>query len=723
MGIWQFPPKYNPAYKNEALVARVKELWETNHSVRDMHSTLLDEGFEVEERSLTRIRQKNGWLLRQDPVHFKNKSVAAAEAYSPEGDLGDDGGVRGEMGDEEEASGTPDFGNDAAAALANIDFTQDQAEAFQEARKRALAAEAEEKKVTKKRRRWMKPRAGLPADPPGPPRFPSELSLTECKGVLQLDAATYKDVRAKFNRLCEEEGVVKKTIAGPHKWEAMKQQLIRESMHLRGLFWDGLDMDQRNLALDLICCDVTKNIRQAGSRMMLHEARNILGLNPTTGRWVRFHFQKILAEDHFGGKILAGEEHWHELVARWLHESPILQPIRPSMDSVYASDAMQKRKAIQVVARDAMKRYRDADVRGLLSLLLERDPDQQDDQRDAQGETDHEAGGDGGPADMTGFDNSAFGEDEAAQIAAQLSMGTTDNADQSSQLAIPADTQGPPAPPVPPKRKRGRPRKVPQPDPAQPDPAQPDPVRPDPVPEDGSSEPPVKKRRGRKSQRLPQEVAMAIYAHSQARFLPPDAAGGESSFASVEPEATSSFTSPAQQGTSNQQHYALTPAPASASVPVPASSSTQAQASTATPVQTDVQLQPEGQNLARARAQTQAQAQVQPPIQPQASAQAAPAAQRTTIATYFRLSPSSTVPGVPSMWIATLSSRSIEELRSKAVMRAPGARCVVIDGIVKDGMGGEVPLPIPGDTELGAYLDHMQEIHGPPTFSVVLAKG
>jgi hypothetical protein len=92
------------------------------------------------------------------------------------------------------------------------------------------------------------------------------------------------------------------------------------------------------------------------------------------------------------------------------------------------------------------------------------------------------------------------------------------------------------------------------------------------------------------------------------------------------------------------------------------------------------------------------------------------------MAIFFRLQPTSTVSDAPLMWVATLTSRSVEELRSKAVARSPGAMCVVIEGIIKDGMGGEVPLPIPGDTELGAYLDHMQETRGPPTFSVELVE-
>lgn len=664
-------------------MARIRELWETNHQARDMISVLQDEGFEVQERDVNRIRQKNGWLLRIDAARPKRKRRASQPQSSPEEPSADEAEAEEENGEGgEDTTASPGFGEETPAALGDLDLTQAQAAAFQQARKQAIAADAEEKRATKKRRRWLKGRAGLPADPPGPPRFPSELSLTECKAVLALDAATYKDVRAKFRRICEEEGIVKKTLAGPHKWEAVKLQLVRGDMHLRGVFWDSLDVEQKNLALDLVCCDVTKGMRQEGSRMMLHEARNILGLNPKMGRDVRAHLHAILAEDRFVGKIVAGEEHWNALVQRWLAESRIMQPIAASLDGLDPGFA-QKKKAIDVVARDAMKRFRDAEVRGLAYQTAE---DGQDDQQDAHGETDHEAGGDNNSMamDMSAFDDT-FND---AQIAEQLSMettGTSNPTETTNPVIILPNDQGPAPPPPPQKKKRGRPRKQQPPAP-------------------GEAAASARKHRGRQSKRIPDEEALAIYAHSQARFLPPEGAS-----ASAEPEVGGEAAALGQVGSAGQLQFTLVPTAAPVSAPV--SSPTQSRASatsssTATPP----------------RARTQPAAQSLAPARPQA---APPTTTSQTTAIYFRLRPSSTVSGVPAVWIATLPSRhfSVAELRAEAVVKCPGAVCVAVDGIVKPGGAGggeEVPLPVHGDAELGAYLDHVMEVGWPPTFAVEL---
>ncbi len=61
---WDFPSKQNPAHKNSALVARVRELWEKNTSQKDMLRQLNEEGFDIKERELMRVRAKNRWLLR-----------------------------------------------------------------------------------------------------------------------------------------------------------------------------------------------------------------------------------------------------------------------------------------------------------------------------------------------------------------------------------------------------------------------------------------------------------------------------------------------------------------------------------------------------------------------------------------------------------------------------------------------------------------------------------
>jgi hypothetical protein len=61
----EFPSKQNPAHKNVELVERVKQLWERNTSQREMLRILNEEdGFDIKERELMRVRAKNRWLLR-----------------------------------------------------------------------------------------------------------------------------------------------------------------------------------------------------------------------------------------------------------------------------------------------------------------------------------------------------------------------------------------------------------------------------------------------------------------------------------------------------------------------------------------------------------------------------------------------------------------------------------------------------------------------------------
>lgn len=90
----------------------------------------------------------------------------------------------------------------------------------------------------------------------------------------------------------------------------------------------------------------------------------------------------------------------------------------------------------------------------------------------------------------------------------------------------------------------------------------------------------------------------------------------------------------------------------------------------------------------------------------------------TAYAVYFRAHPSSTfIPSEP-LWIATMSSKSVQELRQAATDKLPGAACVRIEGIVKDGSGGEIPLVINTDEHLAAFFSYT--LGETPTFSVLL---
>lgn len=83
---WAFPSKQNPAHRNDALVARTRELWEKNTTQKDMVGILQAEGFTVTERELMRLRSKHRLLLREanasrttpvDDVHPLPESVSA----------------------------------------------------------------------------------------------------------------------------------------------------------------------------------------------------------------------------------------------------------------------------------------------------------------------------------------------------------------------------------------------------------------------------------------------------------------------------------------------------------------------------------------------------------------------------------------------------------------------------------------------------------------------
>ncbi|CAH0029590.1 unnamed protein product [Clonostachys rhizophaga] len=87
------------------------------------------------------------------------------------------------------------------------------------------------------------------------------------------------------------------------------------------------------------------------------------------------------------------------------------------------------------------------------------------------------------------------------------------------------------------------------------------------------------------------------------------------------------------------------------------------------------------------------------------------------VAAYFRLHHASGFPTVP-LWIATMNEPSVMEVRKIVSDRHPDAFCARIEGIVKGGMGVELPLKIEDDEELRAYMSHLQG--AAPTFRVQL---
>ncbi|KAF3384332.1 hypothetical protein F1880_001997 [Penicillium rolfsii] len=356
---WGFPSKQNPAHKNVDLVARVKELWEHNTNQRDMLRILNEEGFTIKERELMRVRAKNRWLLR---VPNGMKSQSSTETRTPQPDDAGLLALQQEVYKQDEPFDAADpvaaEPNTTTAERSSSPGLAPEVVAKRKERLERLKSESAERWASRKRRRRTRGWAGLPADPPGPPRFPSETTIDESKQYLNLDNTTYRQLRDHFQRICEEAGFIKKTVAGPERWQAAKDKLIQESPHLQQVFGtEPTQRDAKALALDVVCTDVTKRMRTLERRMTLAEAKNLLGVNPEESRQIRNAFYDTLKADHFTSKLEAGDEHWAELKERWIHDSPLLQRIlEPGPTDPYHAS---KLKALEVLCRDVMKRLRD----------------------------------------------------------------------------------------------------------------------------------------------------------------------------------------------------------------------------------------------------------------------------------------------------------------------------------------------------------------------------
>jgi hypothetical protein len=319
---------------------------------------LNDEGFEIKERELMRVRAKNRWLLRV-PNGMKSQSNVEEQAVAPE----DEGllALQQEVYKVESALDDPHplpAQPDAERPTTDSPALSPEVIAKRQERLDRLKTESAERWASRKRRRRTRGWAGLPADPPGPPRFPSETTIDESKQYLSLDNTMYRQTRDHFQRICEEAGFIKKTAAGPERWQAAKEKLIQESPHLQQVFnTDPTQRDAKALALDVVCTDVTKRMRTLERRMTIAEAKNALGINPEESRQIRNAFYDTLKADHFTSKLEAGDEHWRELKEQWIANSELLQQIlAPGPPD---PDHSNKLKALEVLCRDVMKRLRD----------------------------------------------------------------------------------------------------------------------------------------------------------------------------------------------------------------------------------------------------------------------------------------------------------------------------------------------------------------------------
>ncbi|KAK4696206.1 hypothetical protein P7C71_g1671, partial [Lecanoromycetidae sp. Uapishka_2] len=346
---WGFPAKHRPAHREASLALRIRELWEVNTTGKQMFDILRGEGWDIKERELTKLRKDQHLLMRE-----RNKN-------------GHEHSRKRKIGDLENVNQSGQQAAQVEQRRVRVPTPELPAEivAKRQARQAKLQAESDERLRAGTRRRRTKGWAGLPPDPVQGPRYPSELTMEECKNELGLDRTMYKEMRDIFEDICRANNVVKKTLCGAETWKRVKEDLINAYPHLQPIFRGpsaaGVNETQKPMALDLICMDVTKKMRTINNRVTITDAKNILGVTPQEGRDIRSAFDAILKGDYFVSKLEVSREYWEYLKQKWLVESPLLQ--QKLGDPLTDPDYKAKLKSIESIACDVQKRHRDEQTR------------------------------------------------------------------------------------------------------------------------------------------------------------------------------------------------------------------------------------------------------------------------------------------------------------------------------------------------------------------------
>ncbi|CAK1357715.1 unnamed protein product [Cercospora beticola] len=354
---WAFPGHTRKLTDEEVAAAssRIQELWNQNMNQKDIKSTIAAEGFQIKDYDFTKIWKKLGLRLRNESG-YKPPDVEKKKKRTRSTDAEDDAlvhaGPQMQLEHSLAPSDTASNAQDDSPIAAPLNPEQ---EALRQQRILEIQLESDQKLATNKRRRRIRGFGHLPPDAPGlSPRYNSETSLDECKAILHLGNEMYQTVRKDFQTICENLNIIKKTKCADGVWDEAKSTLIRENMHLSAMMHSlQPDQERKSIALDCLCQDVTKRMRVADKQITVAEANNIIGINPTESKAIRRSLYEILAADHFESRLLSGEDHFQELRQQWLNANDgRLQHAIDSQDP-------RKVKAVELLSRDAMKRFRE----------------------------------------------------------------------------------------------------------------------------------------------------------------------------------------------------------------------------------------------------------------------------------------------------------------------------------------------------------------------------
>lgn len=644
---------------------------------REILRVLNDEdGFNIKPRELMRVRSRNRWLLRMPPGDSARPLAPSSPVQEsldetlPNVDVDSALSLRGDKASLQHMSG------DATTQHLDLEPRGDE----------NLGTPIG--KSGKKSRKRSRP----PVNASGSPtRFPSEMTIDQARVILSIEFGVYREIRSAFRRICTEEDVSKKTLAGPGKWDAAKDRLVEECPQLQQALWASKedDTEAKQHALDIICIDVTKRMRNMEARMSLADAKNVLGLNPAQSREIRLAFYAVLREAHLTCKSDTTPSEWEELKHKWIAR---VDPFKNLATSGTDFTSEENARAVEVLASDVMKRRRDDRSRRAsrrkelpppqlpqlpLRLQAEAQKQVQEQQQEQHQQQQKQQQPLSHPQPQSQLQQLQQQRDAHQSHHHQPHQQPFND---KSALGEVEDTQTSPSPSEPtfaiPTRRRSRSMEMENPTP--------------------TDEVDLGDGLGGGSF----DAMAGVPQASRMPFAPTEASIAAHLPMSIQSQSSTLSDSPNDLP---QPHRVLG-------------------STMGTPVPLDAQMGPSMFLAADAQATFMNQQYVQSPFAATATPPSAVfhAVQPlpTAMAVFLRLHPSSTYVTSSSLWIGTMASQSLQELRHMAVEKIPGVMCASVEGIVKDGKGGELPLHIQDDEELGAYLAHLQG--GTPTFAVQL---
>ncbi|KAK5992685.1 hypothetical protein PT974_06100 [Cladobotryum mycophilum] len=481
------------------------------------------------------------------------------------------------------------------------------------------------------------------------------MTIDEARLILGIDQITYRILRSTFQRICHEESLFKKTVAGQEKWEGAKDRVVNSIPELQRLLWlSGGNLEHKRQAFDVICTDVTKRIRMLESRMSLADAKNTLGVNPQQSREIRIAFHEVLSDVRLNCKSDVSPQQWEDLKHRWAGKSALIKRIS---DDITNTQDPQKSRALDMLARDVMKRLRDRARKepkknqgDTTTVTTTHDQNQDQVQNQIQDQIQDQL-------------HDQLHDQIQDQLHDRLHNSAHDQIHHSTH-----DSQD--------MRSNGTSH------------SQTPPLTTDQI-DLGDDMTPSNF----------DDMSEVSHASHMAFSSPSD---GMTTHLPLSMPSQESSLSDSRDTLPSQSRVLESSIPPGMQLDPQLSSSLLLGT---TPETAFLDQSYVSQQYGAAASPSQVFQQCPPPIP-------------TACAIYLRLHPSSTFVASPPLWIATINSHSVQGLRQAAVERFPGALCLRVEGILKYDKCGELPLPIEQDQELAAYLAHLQG--AAPTFNVQL---